>query len=71
MLELLTKHWLIIVLGCVQSFFWTFALYRVCWVYKQRLEILFWDVKVYEKLSSYGSMIWKIWEWDINKFIKD
>ena len=43
-------------------------LFRNSWVLRKRLDLLNRDINEYKKLSSYDSMVYKIWIWDINRF---
>lgn len=47
-----------------------FALYRNDWVYRQRCKVLdeYGEI-MYAKLPPYSVMFWRLWVWDVNKFL--
>ncbi|MEN4767305.1 hypothetical protein ABEG71_00690 [Duffyella gerundensis] len=47
------------------SFAW---LWRVEWVYQERVKVIDVDYERYKRLPSFVSMALQIWIWDINKF---
>ena len=46
-------------------------LFRVDKVYMYRSDLLWDDFETYNKLPSYGEMVFKFWVWDLDKFIKE
>lgn len=47
-----------------------FALYRNDWVYRQRCIVLdLYGQIMYETLPPYRVMFFKVWVWDVDKFL--
>lgn len=47
-----------------------FLLLRNDWIYKELVNLIDSDFISYKRLPSYDVMLWKIWVWDIKKFLK-
>jgi hypothetical protein len=43
-------------------------LWRVEWVYRVRVKMIYDDFERYKRLPSYLSMALQVWIWDVNKF---
>ena len=50
--------------------FHVFMLFRIRWVYKERVNLLNSNFTAYKRLPSFDVMVRKIWVWDIKKFLK-
>nr|SAY45630.1 Uncharacterised protein [Serratia marcescens] len=47
-----------------------FVLYRNDWVYRQRCRVMdHFGPLLYELLPPYHVMLWKVWVWNVNKFL--
>lgn len=47
-----------------------FGIARNNWVFRTRTALIFTDWSTYKKLPSYNYMFWRIWIWDVRRFIK-
>lgn len=57
---------------CFFAFFSVFMLARNEWVFRVYRRVLRErGHEVYCRLPSYGSMLLRVWVWDVNKFIKE
>ncbi len=68
-MDVVTVLLVLMALCLVGMFFCLFMLVRNDWVYQARFRVAFEDRAAYERLPSYSAMMWRLWVWDIQKFL--
>lgn len=53
------------------TFWFCFLVRRMTWVYVFTLECIARDVRIYHRLPSFNSMLWRVWIWDVKKFLPE
>lgn len=69
-LSLLTLTCIIVLILCGLTLLGcAFMLRRNAWVGSVRLALLESNWEAYQRLDSYDAMMWRVWVWDVAKFI--